>query len=148
MAKLNVLNKDASKIMEKILAYIPEGETAVKIANNDVYMPLCVERDVWDVNDVLAIMPFEEKFAVSLCHYGECNGDAMRDPEVVFICYKSDGAWKYVPATFQNDWLGVYERDILVEDGRIAFKAGSQRGLKDFCNQWLENIAIQQDIVA
>ena len=148
MAKIHVLNKRSSAIMDKILAMIPKGETAVKIANNDVYMPLCVERDVWDVSDVLELLPFEEKFSVSLCHYGECNGDAMRDPEVVFICYKSDNVWKYAPATFRNDWCGVDEQDILVKDGRIAFKDDSQRDLVEFCEGWFENIADQQDIAA
>lgn len=150
MAGLHVLNKEMSKVMAAILARIPKGETAVKIADNDAFMPLCVERDVWDSFDVLQAMRkmdgIEDCFTVSLCHYGEQNGDAMRDPEVVFLCYKRGGEWKYAPATYQNDYMGIYERDVFMRDGNIFFKAGSQRDLKDFCNTWMKNLLYQQNI--
>lgn len=149
MAKLQKLNKDASKVMRAILARIPEGDTAVKIADNDAYMPLCVERVDWWLGDILNAFPeyIKEKFAVSLCHYGEQNGDAMRDPEVVFLCYKIDDEWHYVPATYRQDYYGVDREYIFVRDGRIVFNSAGQRDLKDFCNMWMKNLNEQQKIL-
>jgi len=144
--ELAKLNKDASKIMEAILARIPKGEEAVKLDENEAYMPLCVERVDWWLEDVLQALPsdIKEKFAVSFCHYGKCNGDAMRDPEVVFLCYKKDDSWRYVPATYRQDWLGINHAYIFERDGRIVFDSRMQRSLKDFCNTWMQNLKYQQ----
>lgn len=150
MAQLTVLSGKSAKIMEKILAMLPDEDfPSVKLNNApDVYMPLCVEKGVLDIDDVLdAMTSVEEKFAVSLAHYGEQLGDLMRDPEVVFLCWKNkEGRWQYAPATFRNDYVGVDERDIFVEKGKIRFHQMSQEGLVEFCDDWMMNIADQQEI--
>ena len=87
MAHVATLSPHAARVLDKILALIPEGESYVKIANNAAFMPLAVERDVFDLDDITSLMPDADAFALSLAHYGTCNGDMMTDPEVVFLCY-------------------------------------------------------------
>lgn len=43
----------------------------------------------------------------SITHWGEMNGDAMRDPDITFSV---DHESKTIePQTFQNDYLGLYQ---------------------------------------
>jgi hypothetical protein len=48
-----------------------------------------------------------ESIFVSMCHYGEQNGDMMKDPDILFqvkgdiITYKE----------YQNDYMGFYSED-------------------------------------
>ena len=45
--------------------------------------------------------------ALSLCHYGEQNGDAMRDPEMCFEMVIEDGRLKrFDPYYYRNDYVG------------------------------------------
>lgn len=46
--------------------------------------------------------------ALSLCHYGKQNGDAMRDPEMIFELEVSSGTVVSVdPGYYRNDYVGV-----------------------------------------
>jgi hypothetical protein len=81
---------------------------------------------------------------ISLCHYGESNGDLMRDPEMIFW-KSSDDQW--FPIYFRNDWAGVEEfscheagRQLIVDDIK------QQNGQADFANIWLMNIKQQQEL--
>ena len=63
---------------------------------------------------------------VSMCHYGEQNGDLMKDPDVLFkleqeiITYKEQ----------QNDYVGFYSED--------------HAEIKDFMeNTWVPNLVMQ-----
>lgn len=147
MSGVATLSAKSAKVMQKILSLIPEGENHVKIDRSEgVFMPLSVECGVWDVNDVLCLLSADEKFSVSLAHYGVQNGDLMSDPQVVFICYKRNGEWKYAPATYENSYAGIYDRDIFEKDGALKMNARSQSDLCEFCESWLENIADQQEL--
>ena len=44
--------------------------------------------------------------AISVCHYGEQNGDAMRDPEMCFEL-SATGAMNLNPFYYRNDYAGV-----------------------------------------
>jgi len=62
---------------------------------HDTYMPLVIEK--------LPGIGLAGKTGVSVAHYGEQNGDPMRDPEIVFD-------WEtWQPVMFQNDYAGVYQ---------------------------------------
>lgn len=84
-------------------------------------------------------------YEVSVAHYGEQNGDPMRDPEITFLVGQSALGWEWSPLTFTNDYLGLYqvacEYDPLglqrVKDARLL------RELEDFARQWDANIAHQ-----
>lgn len=64
---------------------------------------------------------------VSLTHYGEQNGDAMRDPEMCFALPE----WR--PTMFQNDYAGYYSEDIPENDSFPATWAENllQQGFAD-----------------
>ncbi len=44
---------------------------------------------------------------VSLCHYGEQNGDLMRDPDIVFMLQDIPNGSIAEPVSFRNDYLGL-----------------------------------------
>ena len=84
-------------------------------------------------------------YEVSVAHYGEQNGDAMRDPEITFLVGQSATGWEWSPLTFLNDYVGAYqaacEADTnglqRVKDARLL------RELQDFATQWDLNIKQQ-----
>ena len=81
----------AQKTLDRLAALAREAGGATRLDNRPgTYMPLCVE---WIAADQL-----------SLAHYGESNGDAMRDPDMVFW-YGPDRRW--YPVNYRNDWTGT-----------------------------------------
>src|SRR5207248_5478099 len=50
---------------------------------------------------------------VSVAHYYSQNGDAMRDPEMVF---EVDGAGQFHPVSFQQNNLGIYHEAVDTDD--------------------------------
>jgi len=85
------------------------------------YMPLSIE----------VIAPRQ----VSVCHYGEQNGDLMRDPEMIFE-YAGPG---FLPVYYRNDYIGI-ERTMVRRDdaGRIM-----RYTLDSFPATWARNIRHQ-----
>lgn len=95
------------EILNELVRMAKEAGGHIKI-KNEPYMPLTVE--------------LLEDDQVTLCHYGELNGDLMADPEVIFsysgvgttslqakaIYYRNDyaGYEKYEDCTaFADGWL-------------------------------------------
>ncbi len=75
---------------------------------------------------------------VSLCQYGEQNGDLMRDPDIVFLFHKLPDGMAAEPVSFRNDYLGivqeVYRYD---ETGRRTHVVPSlKQDLKEFAESW------------
>ena len=67
----------------------------------------------------------------------------MRDPDVVFVI----GADQHVyPISFRQDGLGLYLESAVVEDGQWKVRTKMQADLCSFCNQWMRNIALQQNL--
>ena len=46
---------------------------------------------------------------IVICHYGEQNGDLMRDPEMVFELFAHGKLSAAEPLSFQNDYIGVLQ---------------------------------------
>ena len=126
------INRTAQKTLDRLADRAREAGGHVKLdAAPGVYMPLCVE---WIDRD-----------QISLAHYGELNGDAMRDPEMVFW-HAADGRW--YPAGYRNDYAGV-DRAALEFDpaGRPdRWRPREQRGEAAFAAEWLRNISHQQGV--
>lgn len=84
-------------------------------------------------------------YLLSVAHYGEQNGDAMRDPELTFLVTPVERGLTWTPLTYENSYLGCYqvaaevnERDeVTVRDQRLL------RDLRNFANQWDGNIKDQ-----
>ena len=100
------------------------------------YMPLSVE-EIGTSRDGHRL--------VSLCQYGEQNGDLMRDCDLVFLVTdRSDGA-AAEPVSFRNDYLGlsqeVYRYD---ETGRRTHVVSSlKQDLKEFARAWFVTLRDQ-----
>ena len=80
---------------------------------------------------------------VSVAHYGEQNGDAMRDPEVVFEVSENTGGWS--PVYYRNDYLGI-EHELIFRDsdtGRIMMRPKLMESMYDFLPTWDMNIREQ-----
>ena len=100
------------------------------------YMPLSVE-EIGSSGDGDRL--------VSLCHYGEQNGDLMRDPDIVFLFHNGPDGAAAEPVSFRNDYLGivqnVYRDD---ERGRRTHVVPSlKQELKDFAESWFANLKDQ-----
>ena len=83
---------------------------------------------------------------VSVAHYGEQNGDQMRDPEITFLVVPSEVAeWQWHPLTFTNDYVGTYQIAAEYDNfGRLrARDARLQRELCEFVEMWDRNIKHQ-----
>jgi len=68
---------------------------------------------------------------VSVCHYGEQNGDLMRDPEIVFLVQDH----KELPTYFRNDYAGVERFDV--------HKSSQIIEIQNFVKLWVKNLEAQ-----
>ena len=131
---MRTLSKYNNETMKKILALLGEGQH-IKIENNKTFMPLVVE-------NIGSYHGHEN--AISLAHYGEQNGDLMRDPEMIFV--ESDGS--YAPVYFRNDYAGVEQEAFTYdEQNNVAgLKLKAQISMSMFAEIWLRNIKHQQEL--
>ena len=124
------VNEQSKLILDVLFEKYVNNGGHIKINNSDVFIPLVVEI-LYDGT-------------LSLCHYGELNGDLMRDPEVIFV--KNDKG-NYYPIYFRNDYLGIesWYVEINGNDWKLHDRKG-QLDLSEFCDTWLLNIKEQQNL--
>ena len=83
---------------------------------------------------------------VSVTHYGEMNGDLMRDPDMEFeLADMGDGEVKMYPFSYRNDYMGV-DRQVyrLNDQGRATgIDLREKRGEESLARIWNKNIADQ-----
>jgi hypothetical protein len=82
--------------------------------------------------------------AISIAHYGEQNGDLMRDPEMCFELVKQPlDALNLSSFYFRNDYLGIeqYSRYLSSEDYIVL--QDLYREQEAFARQWDRNIRAQ-----
>jgi hypothetical protein len=130
------LDKEATRIMDFIWSLAEEAGGSLKIDNTPgLFMALVVE----------IISPNQ----ISLCHYGEQNGDPMRDPEMVFF---KNPYGEYLPIYFRNDYVGVEETSAIVDNSgyeAISYTERQEKQQRDearFAEMWLRNILLQQNL--
>lgn len=77
-------------------------------------------------------------YEVSVAHYGEQNGDAMRDPEITFLVVPAEHGTTWTPLTFENSYMGCYQVVATVSaNGLLTVKhAALMQDLRNFANQW------------
>ena len=123
--------QEFAKYLDQLLG----GVHAVRIAVSG-YMPLSVE-EIGSSGDGHRL--------VSLCHYGEQNGDLMRDPDIVFLFHNVPDGAAAEPVSFRNDYLGivqdVYRYD---ETGRRTHVLPTlEQDLTEFAESWFANLKDQ-----
>ena len=84
-------------------------------------------------------------YEVSVAHYSEQNGDAMRDPEITFLVLPTDQGHTLSPLTFENSFLGAYQvAAVVTGEGLLQVRQPRQmQELREFANQWDINLKHQ-----
>lgn len=91
------------------------------------YLPLVIEH---------LVAPDHGRQVVSIAHYGEQNGDAMRDPEMVFDFETGE------PLYFRNDYVGI-EQYVYETPARERYRPHLRRDLRQFADTWARNLQAQ-----
>ena len=79
--------------------------------------------------------------ALSIAHYGEQNGDAMRDPEICAEIVFESGARKLWAYYFRNDYAGVERWSRQPEvDGSMTCRPRVTHDLESFMEMWDANL--------
>jgi hypothetical protein len=80
--------------------------------------------------------------AISVAHYGELNGDAVRDPE---MCFEVDfaGGVNLDPFYFRHDYVAIEEWSRFIAEGRYTCDTELHRQHRDFARLWCKNLRAQ-----
>jgi hypothetical protein len=105
----------------------------VKI-DNPPYMPLVIEAT--DESGPLGLP------AISVCHYGEQNGDAMRDPEMCFELGFAGGA-HLDPWYWRNDFVAVEQWSRNIVGGHYVHLFALHEQHVRFAKTWDNNLRLQ-----
>jgi len=80
--------------------------------------------------------------AISVCHYGEQNGDLMRDPEMCFELGLAGGP-HLSGFYYRNDYLGIEQWSRDVVDGNYVHRIGLHKQHESFAKTWDNNLRLQ-----
>ena len=125
------IHLECAKLLDELLA----GARAVRVTVPG-YMPLSVE-EIGSSGDGYRL--------VSLCHYGEQNGDLMRDPDIVFLFHNVPDGAAAEPVSFRNDYLGIVQ-DVYRYDEvgrRTHLLLTLKQDLTEFAESWFANLKDQ-----
>jgi hypothetical protein len=82
--------------------------------------------------------------AISVAHYGEQNGDLMRDPEMCFELSNPLGmGWILTSFYFRNDYMGVEQYSRTREGENYVFVPDLLREHESFARTWDKNLRAQ-----
>jgi hypothetical protein len=133
---MQAISDDKKDFFIGLLTGISDWDPAKKIDNTPGFMPLHIERIGYDLAGHGAVY-------YSMAHYGEQNGDLMRDPDVI-LAITHDGIY---PMSYRNDYAGFLGEYIEVENGRLnCVDEKMQSDLCGFVETWLDNIQEQQKL--
>lgn len=126
---------DTYQSFANMLLQLLGSDTAVRLTVEG-YMPLSVE-DIGRAG--------EGQRLVSLCHYGEMNGDLMRDPDMVFMLHEHSGTTYAEPVSFRNDYMGLMQEvyDYNDDGVRTGVRPKLKAELKSFARTWFKNLRQQ-----
>jgi hypothetical protein len=80
--------------------------------------------------------------AISVAHYGEQNGDPMRDPEMCFELVYADGL-HLNPFYWRNDYLGVEQWSRNILRGSYVHLVALHEQHQRFASWWDDNLRSQ-----
>jgi len=123
--------QEFAKYLDQLLG----GVHAVRIAVSG-YMPLSVE-EIGSSGDGHRL--------VSLCQYGEQNGDLMRDPDIVFLFHNGPDGAAAEPVSFRNDYLGIVQDVYRYDEAgkRTHVVSSLKQDLKEFARAWFVTLREQ-----
>ena len=116
-----------------VLTRLLGTDTAVRLTVNG-YIPLSIEAIGTSADG---------NRLISLCHYGEQNGDLMRDPEMVFEVHSATAAAE--PLSFQNDYMGLFQEVYRYDESgkKTHVNTRLKAELKSFARTWFTNLKDQ-----
>ena len=80
--------------------------------------------------------------ALSVCHYGEQNGDAMRDPEMCFeLGFAGDAHLN--PFYWRNDYAGIEQWSRFIRDAHYCYHPQLHAEHERFAKLWDKNLRQQ-----
>ena len=80
--------------------------------------------------------------AISVAHYAEQNGDAMRDPEMCFELGFAGGA-HLNPYYWRNDYVGIEQWSRFIQDSNYCFHTQLHAQHTSFAKTWDRNLRQQ-----
>ena len=136
---MRYLNKEATRVMDKLTEGLDEENPSRKIDNfPGSWMAVNVDR----VGEVDAGVIF------AVAHNFIQEGDVMADPDMGFLkATDPRGQNLYFPTHYQLDSMGLYQESAVFEDGKLK---GVYRRMQSehttFANMWMKNIKGQQQL--
>lgn len=124
--------KTIAKILE--LAAPLEPGFHIKI-ENEPWMALVIE-------DIQQLGPHGFPL-ISIAHYGEQNGDLMRDPEMLFEISKHGEETKFIPHYWRNDYVGIEQYCTFKGESGPASDEKLKREHAEFAAMWDTNLRDQ-----
>jgi hypothetical protein len=80
--------------------------------------------------------------ALSVAHYGEQNGDLMRDPEMCFELGFAGGA-HLNPFYWRNDYVGIEQWSRFIQESNYCFHTQLYEQHTQFAKTWDNNLRVQ-----
>jgi hypothetical protein len=81
-------------------------------------------------------------WTISVAHYGEQNGDAMRDPEMCFELGFTGGA--HLNAYYwRNDYAGIEQWSRFIREGNYCYQPQLHAQHQSFAKTWDRNLRAQ-----
>ena len=119
----------------KVLASLLGNETAVCLTVNG-YMPLSVE-DIGQSTDGHRL--------IAISHYGEQQGDLMRDPEMICEIHTYASPDIAEPLSFRNDDMSLMQEVYRYDDSgkKTHVNTRLKQEFTSFAKTWLENLKDQ-----
>ncbi len=105
----------------------------VKI-ENPPFMDLLIEATDWSGPCGLP--------AISVAHYGEKNGDLMRDPEMCFELGNAGGT-HLNPFYWRNDYVAVEQWSRFIKNGNYCYHPQLHEQHENFAKLWDKNLSQQ-----
>jgi hypothetical protein len=82
--------------------------------------------------------------SLSVCHYGEQNGDPMRDPEMCFeLVYAKGRTLSLDPWYWRNDYVAVEQWSRNIVRGQYLHLTALHEQHKRFAETWDNNLRLQ-----
>lgn len=86
--------------------------------------------------------------SITVAHYGEQNGDLMRDPEMIFEISKHGEETLLTPYYWRNDYAGVEQYSGFQKHGKAYIDPKMKREHIEFARMWDKNLRDQGFIEA
>lgn len=80
---------------------------------------------------------------ISVAHYGEQNGDLMRDPEMLFELARRGDEIELTPYYWRNDYIGIEEYSAIEQEQKWLVFDDLKRMHSDFAKSWDANLRAQ-----